>query len=391
MNAKTQNWGWKPIAGMAGLVLASIASASSGVLEINQACALNGGCFPGDTAGFPVTISGNAGKSYQLTGDLDLTAHPTATAIEITGSFVTFDLAGFEIAGPTVCTGDIGFDFECLPINPGAYGIRLTGNVVAVTIHSGTIRGMGIGGIQGTSDVLSRVENITVSNNGGLGVALNDQSMVNKVSAHRNALQGIWLMNRGLISHSFAIQNGGHGFNTGEDSTVEYCSTAGNGGRAFELGPKSNFLNNHGQSSQSNQQNLCGGGICTEQKRYYLTQAFKNASEATTACANGFHMAALFEIRDTSSWRYDEVLGFTNGDSGSGPPNGHSGWVRTGGFTSSSGNCNGWTSDANPDTGVVARLPLPSMWVTTAETTAPLRTTLNVTCTAPQRVWCAED
>ena len=30
------------------------------VLEINQACTLNGGCFAGDAAGFPVTINVNA-------------------------------------------------------------------------------------------------------------------------------------------------------------------------------------------------------------------------------------------------------------------------------------------------------------------------------------------
>lgn len=33
------------------------ASASDGVLEINQTCAIQTGCFAGDTAGLPVTIS----------------------------------------------------------------------------------------------------------------------------------------------------------------------------------------------------------------------------------------------------------------------------------------------------------------------------------------------
>ena len=39
------------------LTLAPGAQAVDGVLEINQACAANTGCFTGDSAGFPVTIT----------------------------------------------------------------------------------------------------------------------------------------------------------------------------------------------------------------------------------------------------------------------------------------------------------------------------------------------
>jgi hypothetical protein len=46
--------------------------ASDGQLEINQACAVNTGCFPGDDPGFPVTITQPG--SYRLTGNLDLSA-----------------------------------------------------------------------------------------------------------------------------------------------------------------------------------------------------------------------------------------------------------------------------------------------------------------------------
>ena len=48
--------------------LATPALASDGVLEINQTCAVQTGCFPGDTAGFPVKIT--ASGSYRLTGNL---------------------------------------------------------------------------------------------------------------------------------------------------------------------------------------------------------------------------------------------------------------------------------------------------------------------------------
>ncbi len=40
-----------------GLSASPMAWAVDGVLEINQACAVNTGCFAGDTAGFPVIIA----------------------------------------------------------------------------------------------------------------------------------------------------------------------------------------------------------------------------------------------------------------------------------------------------------------------------------------------
>ncbi|MDG2051443.1 MAG: hypothetical protein P8M78_14920 [Myxococcota bacterium] len=46
------------------LGLSSPALAVDGVLEINQACAVNTGCFSGDAAGLPVTIT--AAGSYRM-------------------------------------------------------------------------------------------------------------------------------------------------------------------------------------------------------------------------------------------------------------------------------------------------------------------------------------
>src|SRR5262245_32443399 len=71
------------------------ALAVDGVLEINQTCATQTGCFPGDTAGFPVTIS--VPGSYRLTGSLLPSSNPSC--IVITSSDVTLDLNEFRI-GP---------------------------------------------------------------------------------------------------------------------------------------------------------------------------------------------------------------------------------------------------------------------------------------------------
>jgi hypothetical protein len=64
-------------------------------------------------------------------------------------------------------------------------------------------------------------------------------------------------------------------------------------------------------------------------RKFYLTQDGYDGSQALSACAQGYHMASLWEILDPSNLSYDTSLGATVADSGSGPPNG-SGWIRTG-------------------------------------------------------------
>ena len=63
------------------MLVPSLSFASDGLLEINQACVSTGGCA-GDEPGYPVTITGQAGRSYLLTSDLSLT-DPTAYAIYV--------------------------------------------------------------------------------------------------------------------------------------------------------------------------------------------------------------------------------------------------------------------------------------------------------------------
>ena len=46
-------------------------------------------------------------------------------------------------------------------------------------------------------------------------------------------------------------------------------------------------------------------------RKFYLTQALHNGAQALSACAQGYHMASLWEIHDTSNLRYDTDLGLT--------------------------------------------------------------------------------
>jgi hypothetical protein len=72
-------------------------------------------------------------------------------------------------------------------------------------------------------------------------------------------------------------------------------------------------------------------------RSFYITQTTHTGSQALTACAEGYHMASLWEIFDTSNLKYDTVLGLTQDDSGFGPPSQIGGWIRTGRFASTVG------------------------------------------------------
>ncbi len=85
-----------PLYALLLLALAGPAFAVDGVLEINQTCATQTGCFSGDTAGFPVTIDGTAGRSYRLTGDLNV-GDPDTDGLFLTNSRITIDFNGFSL------------------------------------------------------------------------------------------------------------------------------------------------------------------------------------------------------------------------------------------------------------------------------------------------------
>ena len=76
-----------------------MALAVDGAREIHQACVATG-CFPGDTAGWPVLITEPG--SYVLTSGLTVPDANT-TAISIDAPHVSLDLHGFSITGPNTC------------------------------------------------------------------------------------------------------------------------------------------------------------------------------------------------------------------------------------------------------------------------------------------------
>jgi hypothetical protein len=366
------------------LVIATPCMAGDGVLEINRACAVNTGCFSGDGPGFPVTIDGTAGKSYRLTGELDLTALAETTAISIDAPFVTLDLSGFEIAGPTVCAFD-GFGLSCSPTRSSP-GIQISARGAAV--KNGTVRGISGSGIESTAEG-AHIEGIRAVSNAGFGVIVDDDSLVVNSIAIEN-LNGISVGEDSVVNRCVAKGNQLKGIEgTGPRVVVSASSASDNGLRGFDLDHSSKFVSNTSDSRAGNiRENRCGGGICSERRRYYLTEDQVQGDQALGACAVGFHMASLWEIFAISNLAYDTVLGRGLADSGEGPPSIVTGWIRTGLATTTARNCAAWTSSESGDFGTIAGLnilegiPSEGLWASAGSGQA---------CFVNDQVWCVED
>jgi hypothetical protein len=131
------------------------------------------------------------------------------------------------------------------------------------------------------------------------------------------------------------------------------------------------------------------------QRKFYLTTDPVGALDVLTACTDGYHMASLWEIQDTSNLRYNAALGYSAiADQGQGPPtisgtDPLAGWVHTGASPSHSatpglGNCESWTRNNSGRYGTVVYLD--SDWTTLEGWLAA-----TADCSQTRRVWCVAD
>jgi len=130
-------------------------------------------------------------------------------------------------------------------------------------------------------------------------------------------------------------------------------------------------------------------------RKFYVTNSDHQGDTALSACAQGYHMASIWELHDPTDLRYNKDLGVTFDDSGFGPPVPLEGWIRTGNEArvanlTSRCNCKAWMQADAASFGTVAFLdelwgsPFPALrttpWV--AETTP---------CNSSRKVWCVQD
>ena len=129
-------------------------------------------------------------------------------------------------------------------------------------------------------------------------------------------------------------------------------------------------------------------------RTFYLTVDLFDGAQAPDACAPGYHMASLWEIHDPTSLRYDTTRGFTQADSGSGPPNDEPGWMRTGNLARrleedpGQSNCLAYTSNSAGHFGTT--MELDENWGSAARAASPWEGSV-LRCDVQFRVWCVHD
>jgi len=260
--------------------LASTLLAVDGVLLIDQNRALAGNVTPGDTPGFPITISQPG--SYRLSSNL-VVPNALTSAIRLQASHVTIDLNGFAILGAVDCSG--GFLPSCAGAPaPGPSGAPPSAGdgievpegtyVFNVTIRNGTIQGMGRSGIRLFGDS-NLVEYVHTRSNGQTGILIthspdDGMSIVQHCTVQRNGGNGVSLL-RGRISNSTVDINGGAGVYMGKGNVANnVISRNAQFGIEVTSSDRVSFYGNvlddnsvNFDSDAVNQgQNLCNGAPC---------------------------------------------------------------------------------------------------------------------------------
>ncbi len=157
-----------------------------GVVVFTQADALAGNVTPGDTPGFPVTIS--VGGSYRLGSNLVVTT--AVNGIEIRANEVSIDMAGFTLAGS----------------GAGRNGIASFNR--SLRVAGGNVRGFTNDGIRSIAQYLS-VTDMLVTGNGRHGIAADSQEGSYDTAAFAN------------ITRSKSTANGSTGILCGSYCQVE--------------------------------------------------------------------------------------------------------------------------------------------------------------------------
>lgn len=246
-------------------IAAAIALAGTSVLAqttFDQTKALAGGSLPGDTAGFPVTISQPG--SYKLTSNLNVPAG--LNGIEITAPNVTLDLNGFSISGPTVCTGSVAWDIVC---QQGVVTMGIKSNEQATVIRNGSVQGFNTGVGLGTDGTRGgyRVEDVIAMRNTLVGINMMGGTGL-RLQASYNGHTGIELRESMAID-STSSYNKARGFGL-SDSVVRGVRAYGNLYGLVQGYGKAGFEASFLQAvtapllgtTQSMGSNLCNGAAC---------------------------------------------------------------------------------------------------------------------------------
>ena len=264
---------------IATLISAASVFASDGQLEINQACAVNTGCFSGDTPGFPVTIDGSAGRSYRLTGDLTIPS-VDSDGILISASDISIDLGGFTIMG-LAC---VGAQSNCTPSPVGEGSGVATINAFSdkypgISVNNGSIIGMGAHGVLLGNQ--AEVSSLRVRWNGTDGIRVRIGSMVSGNTAYQNGDDGISAGPGSTVSGNTADENRRRGIFADQGSTVSGNTVYGNVSTGIAVGNGSTVSDN---TARGNDNGIsASGGSTVYRNTLRQNRGFGLSLDATAA------------------------------------------------------------------------------------------------------------
>lgn len=239
--------------------IASPSFSADGVLEINQTCAVDTGCFAGDTAGLPVTI--NVAGSYQLTSNLDTAPSLTVDAIQITASGVTIDFKGFELAGPVICTG-LGSAVSC----SGGLGDGVAAlGASRLTLRDGRVSGFDFGVRAGGR---AQIRNLIVEANRSDGIGVGNRSIISNSTVHQNGLQGISTGNGATVQRTVASSNGSNGIAASSGCTLLSNAAYDNGTDGISTGAGAVVRGNSTYQNEAHGIDANSGSMVSENSAY---------------------------------------------------------------------------------------------------------------------------
>jgi hypothetical protein len=156
-----------------------------------------------------------------LTRDLVVTANQTA--ITVNADYVTIDLNGFALRGPTICSGD---PLTCTGGGSGV-GVRGEGRE-RVAVRNGVVTGMGANGLSLGRGAL--VKDVELSSNGGTALVVRQGSTVADVIAQQNGGAGILANPNSTVADCAVRENGSHGISVGNGASLRRGSASDNDG-----------------------------------------------------------------------------------------------------------------------------------------------------------------
>lgn len=249
-------------------------AAAQGEIVITQAKALAGNVTPGDTAGYPVTLS--LSGSYILGGNLTVPANQNG--ISINAHNVDLDLNGFAIIGNGVAYNGILSGYGESRIHNGAInrfrsaGILLRNNVWM--IEDMRITRNGGMGIDAFGSDLITVRTSTIASNGTYGMLLDDNAVVESNTVAKNTDVGVFISQGGRVEGNEVSDNGDQGIVINNGGIVTANSIRSNGSYGIDNGPSgvsitnnSLYLNNSAGTEQilggiNGYGNACVGKAC---------------------------------------------------------------------------------------------------------------------------------